>query len=120
MGWSILKTRLVLPYSKGKAKFLILISLPNIIFQSVNLNYKSHNDYLKGIVAQMFATGCIQLDSKKPSRTLMIGLGGAGIPNFLGELEGNVRLLCSGPFAHINKVKWNLASNCLRGIGTGS
>jgi hypothetical protein len=29
-------------------------------------------------------------------------------------------LLCSGPFAHINKVKWNLASNCLRGIGTGS
>lgn len=37
----------------------------------------------------MFATGCIQLDSAAQQRTLMIGLGGAAIPNFLAELDGN-------------------------------
>ena len=45
--------------------------------------------YTRATIGQMFATGCIQLDSANQQRTLMIGLGGAAIPNFLAELGGN-------------------------------
>lgn len=46
-------------------------------------------DYVKAVIGQMFATGCIQLQSRQTQRTLMFGLGGAAIPNFLGALDGN-------------------------------
>uniref|UniRef100_A0A914H573 Spermine synthase n=1 Tax=Globodera rostochiensis TaxID=31243 RepID=A0A914H573_GLORO len=46
--------------------------------------------YTKGIVAQMFVTGCVQLTStERTRRTLMVGLGGASVPNFLVELDPN-------------------------------
>ena len=58
MRWTILKSRLALPYTKA-------------------------------VIGQMFATGCVQLDATSSSQTLMIGLGGGVIANFLDELEGN-------------------------------
>uniref|UniRef100_A0A1I8BNW6 PABS domain-containing protein n=1 Tax=Meloidogyne hapla TaxID=6305 RepID=A0A1I8BNW6_MELHA len=42
--------------------------------------------YVKAVVGQVLATGCLE-ESK--GRVLMMGLGGATISNFLGELEGN-------------------------------
>jgi len=63
MRWTILKSRLALPYTKA-------------------------------VIGQMFATGCVQLDATSSSQTLMIGLGGGVIANFLDELEGNVSKDC--------------------------
>ncbi|KAL3123489.1 hypothetical protein niasHT_000885 [Heterodera trifolii] len=45
-------------------------------------------DYMKAIAAQMFISGCARLEpSGRTRRTLMVGLGGASVPNFLLETD---------------------------------
>ncbi|KAL3105194.1 hypothetical protein niasHT_028866 [Heterodera trifolii] len=44
--------------------------------------------YMKAIAAQMFVSGCARLEpSGRTRRTLMVGLGGASVPNFLLETD---------------------------------
>ncbi|KAL3123492.1 hypothetical protein niasHT_000888 [Heterodera trifolii] len=44
--------------------------------------------YMKAIAAQMFISGCARLEpSGRTRRTLMVGLGGASVPNFLLETD---------------------------------
>ncbi|KAL3107115.1 hypothetical protein niasHT_019511 [Heterodera trifolii] len=44
--------------------------------------------YMKAIAAQMFIFGCARLEpSGRTRRTLMVGLGGASVPNFLLETD---------------------------------
>lgn len=53
-----------------------------------------HFSVFKAMVGQAFASGCAQPpanSNNKTTRVLMIGLGGAAIPNFLGEIQGMVR-----------------------------
>ena len=50
--------------------------------------------YIKTMLSLLFATGTLKFEndaSKTPSRVLLIGLGGAAIPNFLETLSLNVR-----------------------------
>ncbi|KAL3105178.1 hypothetical protein niasHT_028850 [Heterodera trifolii] len=44
--------------------------------------------YMKAIAAQMFVSGCARLEPNgRTRRTLMVGLGGASVPNFLLETD---------------------------------